>query len=240
MQVDILAFGAHPDDVELGCSGVLLSAVLQGKKTAVVDLTKGELGTRGTAETREEESARATIILGLSSRENLALPDGFFQINEENIYKVIKVIRKYKPEIILCNAPEDRHPDHGRASVLVKEAAFLSGLIKVETYDEIGELQEAWRPKQIFHYIQNNYLDPDFIVDISEVYNEKLKSILAYNTQFNVTDDGPQTYISSPEFLKFIDARAVEFGKRIGVQFGEGFISEKPLGIRSFDNLITE
>jgi len=240
MKVDILAIGAHPDDVELGCAGVLLSAVKQGKKTAVVDITKGELGTRGTAETREEEAAQATKILQLSARENLALPDGFFEINEANIRKVIRAIRKYRPGIILCNAPEDRHPDHGRASKLVVEAAFLSGLIKIETSDENGRPQEAWRPKQLFHYVQDRYLQPDFIVDISPVYQDKLQSILAYNTQFNADDDGPKTYISTPGFLKFVEGRALIFGKRIGVQYGEGFIAEKTLGIKSLDDLIIE
>lgn len=240
MKVDILAFGAHPDDVELGCAGVLLSAVRQGKKTAVVDITKGELGTRGTAATREEEAARATKILQLSARENLALPDGFFEINEANIRKVICALRKYRPEIVLCNAREDRHPDHGRASALVVEAAFLSGLIKIETADEAGGSQDAWRPKQIFHYVQDRYLQPDFVVDISPVYQDKLQSILAYSTQFNAGDDGPKTYISTPEFLKFVEARALIFGKRIGVQYGEGFIAEKALGIKSLDDLIIE
>ena len=238
MKVDILAFGAHPDDIELGCAGVLLSAVKQGKKTAVVDITQGELGTRGTAATREEEAAHATKILQLSARENLALPDGFFEINEVNIRKVICAIRKYRPEIVLCNASEDRHPDHGRASKLVVEAAFLSGLIKIETMDEAGRPQDAWRPKQIFHYVQDRYLQPDFIVDISPVYQDKLQSILAYSTQFNADDDGPKTYISTPEFLKFVEGRALIFGKRIGVQYGEGFITEKALGIKSFDDLI--
>lgn len=240
MKVDILAFGAHPDDVELGCAGVLLSAVRQGRKTAVVDITKGELGTRGTAATREKEAEHATAVLQLSARENLALPDGFFEINEANIRKVIRAIRQYRPEIVLCNASEDRHPDHGRASKLVVEAAFLSGLVKIETVDETGRPQNAWRPKQLFHYIQDRYLQPDFIVDISPVYQDKLKSILAYGTQFNAVDDGPQTYISTPEFLKFVEGRALIFGKRIGVQYGEGFIAEKALGIRSLDDLIIE
>lgn len=240
MKVDILAFGAHPDDVELGCAGVLLSAVGQGKKTAVVDLTRGELGTRGTAATREQEAEHATKILQLSARENLGLPDGFFEINEGNIRKVIRVIRRYQPGIVLCNAPEDRHPDHGRASRLVVEAAFLSGLIKIETTDDAGNPQDVWRPKQVFHYVQDRYLQPDFIVDISPVYQDKLRSILAYNTQFNAEDDGPKTYISTPEFLKFVEGRALIFGKRIGVQYGEGFIADKALGIRSLDDLIIE
>ncbi|HEY0298099.1 MAG TPA: bacillithiol biosynthesis deacetylase BshB1 [Arachidicoccus sp.] len=239
MKIDILAFGAHPDDVELGCAGALLSAVKQGKKVAVADLTRGELGTRGTAETRNYESAQASEILQLSARENLDMADGFFQANEENIRKVVQIIRKYQPEIVICNAPEDRHPDHGKGCKLVVEAAFLSGLIKIET-SENGVPQNAWRPKQVFHYIQDRYLKPDFIVDISDVFEEKIKSILAYNTQFNATDDGPQTYISSPEFLKFVEGRAMIFGKRIGVAYGEGFISEKSLGIKSFDNLILE
>ncbi|ANI89165.1 bacillithiol biosynthesis deacetylase BshB1 [Arachidicoccus ginsenosidimutans] len=238
MKVDILVFGAHPDDAELCCGGTILAAVKQGKSVAVVDLTRGELGTRGTAETRDNETVTATKILGLSARENLQMRDGFFQINEANLLKVIVAIRKYQPEILLCTSPEDRHPDHGRASKLVKEAAFLSGLIKIETVDGNGQSQAAWRPKQVFHYIQDNYLEPDFIFDISETFDDKIKALLSYETQFNATDDGPKTYISSPEFIKFVEARALIFGKRIGVKYGEGFISDKALGISSFNNLV--
>src|SRR6478752_4017147 len=166
MKVDILAFGVHPDDVELGCSGTLITAVAQGKKVAVVDLTRGELGTRGTAETRDKEAATAAGIMGIHARENLEMADGFFQNDEAHVRKVISVIRKYQPEIVLCNAPEDRHPDHGRSSKLVSDAAFLSGLRKIGTSYN-NENQEAWRPAYVFHYIQDRYLKPDFLFDIS-------------------------------------------------------------------------
>ncbi|MGF7232739.1 bacillithiol biosynthesis deacetylase BshB1 [Arachidicoccus sp.] len=239
MKVDILAFGVHPDDVELGCGGAIISSIKQGKKVAVVDLTRGELGTRGTAETRDAEAAEAGVILHLSARENLQMEDGFFQINESNILKVIVAIRKYQPEILICNAPSDRHPDHGRSAKLVLDASFLSGLLKIETTFE-GELQEAWRPKQVYQYIQDELLEPDLIFDISQVYEQKTASILSYKTQFNAIDNGPQTYISSPQFLKIIEARAIEFGKRIGVEYAEGFIAQKALGVNSFDKFITK
>src|SRR3982751_375598 len=176
MKVDILAFGVHPDDVELGCSGTLIASIAQGKKVAVVDLTRGELGTRGNAETRKTEAANAAKVMGVAARENLNMADGFFQNDEENIKKVITIIRKYQPEIVLCNAPEDRHPDHGRSSKLVSDAAFFSGLRKIETEID-GEGQEAWRPKYVFHYIQDRYLKPDFVFDISAVLQQKMKAI---------------------------------------------------------------
>lgn len=239
MKVDILAFGVHPDDVELGCGGAIISSIKQGKKVAVVDLTRGELGTRGTAETRDAEAAAAANILNLSARENLHMEDGFFEINESNLLKVISVIRKYQPEVLICNAPADRHPDHGRSAKLVLDACFLSGLLKIETTFE-EKLQEAWRPKLVFQYIQDELLKPDFIFDITNAYEQKTASILSYKTQFNATDNGPQTYISSPQFLKIVEARAIEFGKRIGVAYGEGYITQKSLGIDSFDKFIAK
>ncbi|HEU0228114.1 MAG TPA: bacillithiol biosynthesis deacetylase BshB1 [Arachidicoccus soli] len=239
MKVDILAFGVHPDDVELGCGGAIISSIKQGKKVAVVDLTRGELGTRGTAETRDAEAAAAANILNLSARENLQMEDGFFEINESNLLKVISVIRKYQPEVLICNAPADRHPDHGRSAKLVLDACFLSGLLKIETTFE-EKLQEAWRPKLVFQYIQDELLKPDFIFDITNAYEQKTASILSYKTQFNATDNGPQTYISSPQFLKIVEARAIEFGKRIGVAYGEGYITQKSLGIDSFDKFIAK
>ncbi|AYD48728.1 bacillithiol biosynthesis deacetylase BshB1 [Arachidicoccus soli] len=239
MKVDILAFGVHPDDVELGCGGAIISSIKQGKKVAVVDLTRGELGTRGTAETRDAEAAAAANILNLSARENLQMEDGFFEINESNLLKVISVIRKYQPEVLICNAPADRHPDHGRSAKLVLDACFLSGLLKIETTFE-EKLQEAWRPKLVFQYIQDELLKPDFIFDITNTYEQKTASILSYKTQFNATDNGPQTYISSPQFLKIVEARAIEFGKRIGVAYGEGYITQKSLGIDSFDKFIAK
>lgn len=238
MKADILAFGVHPDDVELGCSGTLIAAVAEGKKVVVIDLTRGELGTRGTAETRKAEAEAAAKAMGVHGRENLEMADGFFQADEANIRKVIAAIRKYQPEIILCNAPEDRHPDHGRSSKLVADAAFLSGLIKIET-ESGGVKQEAWRPKYVFHYIQDRYLKPDFVMDISGFIEQKMKAILAYTTQFNSTDESePQTYISRPDFMDVIRSRALMFGKRIGVEYAEGYITTKMIGFKSFDAFI--
>lgn len=240
MKTDILAFGVHPDDVELGCSGTLITAVAQGKKVAVIDLTRGELGTRGTAETRHVEAAKAAEVMGIHARENLAMADGFFQKDEVNIRKVIVAIRKYQPEIVLCNAPEDRHPDHGRSSELVADAAFLSGLRKIKTEYE-GKEQEHWRPSYVFHYIQDRYLKPDFLFDISNAYEQKIKAVLCYTTQFNTTDTSePETYISNPDFLDVIKARALMFGKRIGVKYAEGYLTTKMIGVKSFDAFIQQ
>ena len=241
MKIDVLAFGVHPDDVELGCAGVLLSEKKNGKKIAIVDLTQGELGTRGTAETRKEEASAAAAILNVDARENLQMADGFFENNELNKRKIITVLRKYKPEIIFCNAPEDRHPDHGRSALLVEEAAFLSGLSKIETFFD-GELQTAWRPKFVFNFIQDRYLNPDFVIDISEEMEQKIESVTAYKTQFFNPENqgGPQTYISSPEFLESVYARAAMFGKMIGVKYAEGFLSKKMIGFKNLDGLIKE
>jgi len=240
MKADILAFGVHPDDVELGCSGTIISSIAQGKKVAVVDLTQGELGTRGTAETRKTEAANAAKIMGVHARENLEMPDGFFQNDETNVRKVVTAIRKYQPEIVLCNAPEDRHPDHGRSSKLVSDAAFLSGLRKIETEFE-GKQQEQWRPHYVFHYIQDRYLKPDFLFDISDTYEQKIKAVLCYTTQFNTTDASePQTYISNPDFLEVIKARALMFGKRIGVRYAEGYLTTKMIGVKNFDAFIQD
>lgn len=243
MKVDILAFGVHPDDVELGCSGTIIASVQQGKRVAIVDLTQGELGTRGTIETRKEEAAAAGVIMGVVARENLKMADGFFEVNEANIRKVIAVIRKYQPEVVLCNALEDRHPDHGRSSKLVEDAAFLAGLRKIETVDEDGKPQDAWRPKYVFHYIQDRYLKPDFVFDISNVMDKKIEAVLAYKTQFYVAgfENGePQTYISSPEFLETIKGRALLLGKRIGVKYAEGYISKKMIGVTDFNAFVQE
>lgn len=240
MKLDYLAFGAHPDDVELSCSGLLLLEKSLGKKTGVIDLTEGELGSRGTIETRYQESAAASVVMGLDIRENLRLPDGFFKNDKDNQLSVIQKIRKYRPEIIICNALEDRHPDHGRASQLVEDAAFLSGLIKIETFEN-GEKQQHWRPKYVFHYIQDRYLEPSFLVDISSVYDKKLEAIRAYKTQFyNPSVQGPETYISKPGFLEYIINRDKMHGTRIGVEYAEGFISKKKLGFSNLDNLIKQ
>lgn len=238
MKLDILAFGVHPDDVELSCAGVLLVEKANGKKTGIIDLTAGELGTRGDSETRKKEALEAAKILDVDIRENLGMADGFFKHDEEHQRQVICVLRRYQPEIILCNAPNDRHPDHGRSSRLVEDAAFLSGLKKIETTDN-GIQQDEWRPKYVFHYIQDRFLVPDFVVDISSVFNQKLQAIKAFSSQFhNGEMDGPQTYISTPGFLESVVYRHKWFGKMIGVEYAEGFISEKKIGIRSFDALI--
>lgn len=239
MKLDILAFGVHPDDIELSCGGVLLTEKLKGKKTGVVDLTKGELGTRGSAEIREKEASAAAKILQLDVRENLGLADGFFKNDEEHQRKVIAAIRKFQPEIILCNAPEDRHPDHGRSAQLVEDASFLAGLRKIETLDENGQAQEAWKPKYVFNYIQDRYLQPDFVIDISDVIEQKIESIKAYSTQFyNPDHNEPETYISTPDFLDSVLYRSKMMGKMIGVKYAEGFISKKTIGFNSFNALI--
>ena len=238
MKLDILAFGVHPDDVELSCGGTLLTEISKGKKAGIVDLTQGELGTRGTAETRKQEATEAAAILNVNVRENLSMADGFFANDEKNQKQIISILRKYQPEIVLCNAPTDRHPDHGRAADLVYTAAFLSGLEKIET-KENSSLQEKWRPKYVFNYIQDRYFNPDFVIDISDVFEKKLKAVQSYKTQFyNPDQKGPETYISSPEFLESIIYRSKMFGKLIGVKYGEGFISKKMLGLNSFCSLI--
>ena len=239
-KLDVLAIGVHPDDVELGCSGTILVALNEGKKVGIVDLTRGELGTRGSADIRKIEAANAAKVLGVEVRENIGLSDGFFLNDEAHQRKVISIIRKYQPEIILCNAPEDRHPDHGRSAKLVSDAAFLSGLRKIETELD-GVSQQAWRPKYVFHYLQDRFLQPDFVVDISAHMDKKIESVLSYTTQFFNPDlDEPQTYISSPEFLETVRARAMMLGKRIGVKYAEGYISEKMLGVKSLDAFIQQ
>lgn len=243
MKLDILAIGVHPDDVELGCSGTLINEIKSGKKTGIVDLTQGELGTRGTIHTRYEEAAEAARIIGVDIRENLKMRDGFFENDEENKMKLISTIRKYRPDIVIGNTLHDRHPDHGRAGKMIADCCFLSGLSKVRTVDEEGNQQEKWRPAYVLHYIQDWYHEPDILVDISDVFEQRMKSIEAYSTQFhsasvNGKDEEPQTYISTPDFIESIIARARMFGKRIGVKFAEGFTCEKKIGIRSLDSLI--
>jgi len=237
MKLDVLAFGAHPDDVELSCAGVLIVEKLNGKKTGIADLTEGELGTRGNAGIRKKEAAAAGSILGIDVRENIGLADGFFENDEESKKKIITVLRKYQPEIILCNAIHDRHPDHGRSARMVSDASFLSGLSKIETTSG-GKSQEAWRPKYVFHYVQDRFILPDFVVDISEVFEQKLEAIKAYSSQFYSEDGGPVTYISTPDFLDSIVYRHKMFGKMIGVKYAEGFLSEKKIGFRNFDAII--
>jgi bacillithiol biosynthesis deacetylase BshB1 len=235
----VLAIAAHPDDVELGCSGIVMTELAAGKQVAIVDLTRGELGTRGTEETRKQEALDASKVMGIEYRENLGLPDGFFVNDTESRLAVIRVIRKYRPDIILANAPHDRHPDHGRGYELVRDAAFLSGLRKVET-ELNGSKQEAWRPNYVFHFIQDRYIQPTFLYDISAVMEKKIEAIKAYKTQFNAPaeDTEPQTYISTPAFLQSVIDRAAMFGKMIGVPYAEGLWAEKAIGIKTFASLI--
>lgn len=239
IKLDILVFAVHPDDAELGCSGTILKHLAMGYKVGVVDFTRGELGTRGSAEIRDQEAAASSMIMGLTIRENLGIPDGFFENNRQYQLEVIRAIRKYQPEILLTNAYHDRHPDHGRASQLTEDAAFLSGLRKIETTDN-GQLQQEWRPKLILHYIQDTYIQPDILIDVTEHWDKKIESIYAFGSQFHNPDwkDEPQTYISSPEFVQIIEGRAREFGKSIGVKYAEGFTSKSLLGVKSLFNLV--
>jgi bacillithiol biosynthesis deacetylase BshB1 len=237
MKLDILVLAVHPDDAELGCSGTILKHIAEGKKVGIIDFTRGELGTRGTAETRDIEAADSAVILGLHARENLRFKDAFFKNDEAHQREVIRMIRKYQPEIVLSNALQDRHPDHGRAGDLANDACFLSGLSKISTQQD-GVEQEAWRPRLVLQYIQDHYIKPDVIIDITPYIETKVKSIQAFKTQFfNPELDEPETYISSPEFFESVIGRAREFGKSIGATYGEGFTSRKLVGVDSLFNL---
>jgi bacillithiol biosynthesis deacetylase BshB1 len=237
MKLDILVLAVHPDDAELGCSGTILKHIAEGKKVGIIDFTRGELGTRGTAETRDIEAADSSVILGLHARENLRFKDAFFKNDEAHQRDVIRMIRKYQPEIVLSNALQDRHPDHGRAGDLANDACFLSGLSKISTQQD-GVEQEAWRPRLVLQYIQDHYIKPDVIIDITPYIETKVKSIQAFKTQFfNPELDEPETYISSPEFFESVIGRAREFGKSIGATYGEGFTSRKLVGVDSLFNL---
>ncbi|MBL1408527.1 bacillithiol biosynthesis deacetylase BshB1 [Sphingobacterium faecale] len=239
MKLDLLVMTVHPDDAELGAGGTIARYVAEGKLVGIIDLTRGELGTRGTADTRAEEANEAARILGVALRENLGLRDGFFTNEEESQKVIIRAIRKYRPEIVITNALDDRHPDHGRASKLVNDALFLSGLRRIETEDN-NLVQEAFRPRLQLQLIQDKYIQPDVILDISSYWDLKEKSILAYKTQFNAsnTDDGPQTYISNPDFMAYTKGRAKEFGRNIQVAYAEGFTSRKLLGVTDLFKLI--
>lgn len=233
MKLDILVLAAHPDDAELGCGGTILKHVAMGHKVGVVDFTRGELGTRGTPETREKEAADSAKILGLSVRENLGLPDGFFVNEREHQLEVVKAIRKYQPDIILANARYDRHPDHGRGSDLAFEAGFLSGLTKISTG------QAPWRPKVMYHYIQSQLMTPDFVVDVSDFWEKKLEAIRAFKTQFHDPNSKePDTFISSPAFMKLVESRGHEFGHGIGVKYGEGYTVRRYIGVKALTDLI--
>ncbi len=238
MKLDILVLAAHPDDAELGCAGTIISHVNQGKKVGVVDFTKGELGTRGTPEKRLEEAKVSSELMGLTIRENLNFKDGFFVNDVSHQMAVIKTIRRYKPDIVLANAISDRHPDHGKAAQLATDACFYSGLMKIESEMD-GQMQEAWRPKTVYHYIQSRYIIPDIVVDISGYWQRKMEAVLAFKSQFHdPNNDTPDTFISSPEFLLMLEARAKEFGHSIGAEYGEGFTVERYPGIKDLSSLI--
>lgn len=237
MKLDILVLAVHPDDAELGCSGTIAKHIAMGRKVGIVDFTRGELGTRGSAEIRDREAADSAKILGLHARENLRFKDGFFVNDEEHKLAVIRMIRKYQPEIILTNALHDRHPDHGRAGDLANDACFLSGLSKISTNID-GQEQEAWRPRLVLQYIQDRYIEPDIIIDITPYIQTKIDSIKAFKTQFfNPDHEEAETYISSPDFFDSVIGRAREFGKSIGTTYAEGFTCRKLLGVNDLFNL---
>ncbi len=240
MKLDILAIGAHPDDVELNCGGTLVKEIARGKKVGILDLTRGELGSRGTATTRDNEAAIAAKIMGVHIRENLGFKDGFFVNDEKHQLKVIEVIRKYRPEIVLCNAIEDRHIDHAKGSKLASDACFLSGLLKVETFFN-NKKQLHWRPKHVYHYIQWKTITPDFVVDISGFNDVKVAAVKAYKTQFfqEIEKEGVvQTPISNQNFLDSVTYRAKDFGRLIGVNFAEGYTTERYVAVDSICDLI--
>jgi N-acetylglucosamine malate deacetylase 1 len=238
MKIDILAIGSHPDDVELGCAGTLLKHIEKGSKAAIIDLTKGELGTRGSVELRAEEVSNSSKILGIQARTNLGFADGFFRNDKEHQLELIKLIRHFQPEVVLANARSDRHPDHGRAAELVYDACFLSGLAKIETSYN-GQLQKSHRPRALYNYIQALHEDPDFVVDISAQFDKKLEAILAFKSQFyNPESEEPETFISTPQFLEFVKARAIHFGVPIGVRYAEGFHVNRTIGVSNLLELL--
>uniref|UniRef100_UPI00404A5161 bacillithiol biosynthesis deacetylase BshB1 n=1 Tax=Gelidibacter sp. TaxID=2018083 RepID=UPI00404A5161 len=238
MKLDILAIGAHPDDVELGCGATIAKEVSRGKKVGIIDLTRGELGTRGTAQTRDSESAEASKILGVAFRHNMDFADGFFVNDKAHQLELIKMIRQYQPEIVLCNAIDDRHIDHAKGSSLVSDACFLSGLIKIETKDANNNLQDAWRPKQVYHYIQWKNLQPDVVVDVTDFMTIKMNAVMAYKTQFyDPKSNAPETPISSKNFTDSIEYRARDLGRLIGVEHGEGFTVERYVAVNSLFDL---
>ncbi len=237
MKLDILALAAHPDDTELGCSGTIAAHVAAGKQVGIVDFTRGELGTRGTPAIREQEAEASRQLLGVAVRENLGFADGFFANDRAHQLEVVRMIRHYRPDIVLANATRDRHPDHGRGAELARDACFIAGLRMVETRWD-SELQEAWRPARVYHYIQAHSIEPDFVVDISAYWELKLKAIRSFASQFEQTgSEEPETYLTTPIFLQFIEARAKELGHTIGVAYGEGFTAAQPLGVRQLGNI---
>lgn len=237
MKLDLLVLAAHPDDAELGCGGTIAKEVSLGRKVGVIDFTRGELGTRGTVQTRDQESQDSARILGLSVRENLNFRDGFFQNDETHQRDVIRIIRKYQPEIVIANATYDRHPDHGKGSSLSFDSCFYAGLTKIETKDN-GVIQSAWRPKLLYHFIQSQMIPPDFVVDVSDFWETKMKSIRAFKTQFHdPASNEPETFISSPAFIKLLEARGHEFGHSIGAAYGEGFTVRRVIGVNDLFSL---
>lgn len=237
MKLDILVIAAHPDDAELACSGTIAAHIAKGYKVGILDLTQGEMGTRGTPEIRMKESEESSKILGVSVRENIGFKDIFFKDDDFHRLEIIKIIRKYQPEIVLANAVTDRHPDHGKGGAVASNACFMSGLRKIETSLD-GVAQGPWRPKYVYHYIQNNYIKPDFVVDITDFWDTKIESIKAFKSQFyDPNNKEPASFISSAEFLDFIEARSREFGHSIMVKFGEGFTIERTLGITDLFDL---
>lgn len=237
MKLDILAFGAHPDDVELGCGATIAKEISLGKRVGIVDLTRGELGTRGSAEIRDEEAAKAAEILGVSVRENLNFRDGFFLNDEVHQLEIIKMIRKYQPEIVLCNAIDDRHIDHGKGSELVSDACFLSGLRRIETFLE-GINQIEWRPKLVYHYIQWKNIEPDFVVDVSEFMQKKIDAVMAYSSQFyDPNSKEPASPIATKNFTESVEYRAKDLGRLVFADYAEGFTVERYVAVNSLADL---
>jgi bacillithiol biosynthesis deacetylase BshB1 len=239
MKLDILAIGIHPDDVELSASGTLLRHAAQGKTFGILDLSRGELGTRGTPEIRAREAANSARILGAAVRETLDIPDGLFENSAENRLKIIRVLRQYQPEIVLCNALNDRHPDHGRAAKMEADACFYAGLAKIETFDDHGNPQEKWRPKAVYHYIQDQQLTPDFVIDVTPWFSQKMEAIFAFRSQFYSSDgEAPNTPISGKDFVDFMEGKARVFARSIQAEFGEGFNVSRTPGVRDLFDLL--
>jgi bacillithiol biosynthesis deacetylase BshB1 len=239
MKLDILVLASHPDDAEISCAGTIAKHVALGHKVGIVDLTKGELGTRGTVALRAEEAAASAKILGVAVRENLGLKDGFFQNDPTHQLSVIRAVRKFKPTIVLANAVYDRHVDHGKGASLAYDACFLSGLVRIETVDDDGARQQPWRPNAVYHYIQSLYIEPDFIVDISDYWQKKIEAIRAFKSQFfDPESNETETYVSNPGFVKMLEARAIDWGYAIGAKYGEGFTTRRYPGVRSLLDLI--
>lgn len=239
MKIDILAIGVHPDDIELSCSGTLLRHIAQGKKVGLLDLTQGELGTRGSAPLRLQEAENARQLMGAEFRINLGMADGFFELTKANKLKIISVIRAYQPTIVLGNSIHDRHIDHGRAAKLIQDACFLSGLQKIETFDETGQAQDRWRPKALYHYIQDYYLTPDFVVDISEHIDQKIELIQAFRSQFHDPNSKElETPLTGSDFFAFIKGRAKDIGRPVGFAYAEGFKANRTIGVKDLLDLV--